>query len=334
MRYWINLRRLSLLASVGLLAATFFFYACEQAGDEGKTDHQDNAAEKEGKNFETGESFSGRNAWLHAKAICDLGPRPNQSKALAASRAYIAETMSGYGWGVTEQVFIANTPLGKRQFTNLIARFGVDPAEESTLPPVGILAGHIDTKLFTDFEFIGANDGASHTGLLLELARYLAQRPAYARQLEVVFFDGEEAFNKNIVVGVDGLYGSTYYAKFLRGQSAADKAQWAIVVDMVGLKELRIEVPSDTPPELFAIYRSAAKEIPDGRRIFGTAAGPIIDDHLPLNLAGVPAIDIIQGGFSQSNWWHREGDTFDKLSPKSLQKTGDLVTKMIDQLLD
>lgn len=280
--------------------------------------------------FEDGPELSGANAWLHAKLFCELGPRPNQSEALKLSRRHITETLQKLGWSVEDQRFTSPTPLGDREFVNLIARFQSDKGST----PKGVLSGHIDTKDFSNIEFIGANDGASHTGLLLELARVLSQRPKQAQQIELVFFDGEEAFGAMIQPGKDGLYGSTHYAKYYRGKASGEKPKWAINLDMVGHRQLQIEVPSDTPPQLYAAYRKAAAALPQGSKRFKVSYGPIIDDHLPLNQAGIPAIDIIQGGFTGSNWWHQKDDTLEILSPSSLELTGKLTLKMVEQLLE
>ena len=78
---------------------------------------------------------------------------------------------------------------------NIIARFsatGAHPAPRDTQRV--IVCSHYDTKLFSTIRFVGASDGASSTGALLELARVLALDPALAAQVELVFFDGEEAF--------------------------------------------------------------------------------------------------------------------------------------------
>ncbi len=79
-------------------------------------------------------------------------------------------------------------------------------------PVAGVIVSHYDTKLYENFTFVGANDGGSSTGLLVELARTLAERPVVASRIELVFFDGEEAFGTNIT-SKDGLYGSRHYAR-------------------------------------------------------------------------------------------------------------------------
>src|SRR6185369_16229337 len=120
-----------------------------------------------------------------------------------------------FGWKVTRQAFSNETPRGKIQFVNLIAQFG----EAKSPPPIFLLCSHYDTKIFDNFQFVGANDGGSSTGLLLELARVLALQPDLAAKIELVFFDGEEAVEN--FSQTDGIYGSRHFAKQLAETGAA-----------------------------------------------------------------------------------------------------------------
>lgn len=117
---------------------------------------------------------------------------------------------------MTRQAFTDDTPRGKVEFVNLIARF----AGQANPAPSFLLCSHYDTKRFDAIKFVGANDGGSSTGLLLELARVTGQHPDLAAKIELVFFDGEEAYDH--FSETDGLYGSRYFAKHLggRGQPA------------------------------------------------------------------------------------------------------------------
>ena len=115
--------------------------------------------------------FSGDKALAHVQRLVDLGPRTPQSEAIEKSRAYIKQELNSSGWRVTEQPFTDETPRGRVRFVNLIARFGTIGKTTDLF----LLCSHYDTKVFDTFRFVGANDGGSSTGLLLELARVLAQ---------------------------------------------------------------------------------------------------------------------------------------------------------------
>src|SRR2546429_8901002 len=139
------------------------------------------------------ENFSGEKAFAHVQHLVDLGPRPAGSEALEKSRLYIIEQLRSSGWTVTHSEFSDQTPRGKMTFVNLIARFGTSEKNE---PAQFLLCSHYDTKTFETIRFVGANDGGSSTGLLIEMARILAMSPAPAAKIELLFFDGEEAFEK------------------------------------------------------------------------------------------------------------------------------------------
>src|SRR5262249_36762301 len=161
------------------------------------------------------EEFSGEKALAHVQHLVDLGPHPAGSDAIEKARGYIEAQLQHSGWQVTRQAFTDDTPRGKTHFVNLIARF---PSDAKTASPSFLLCSHYDTKLFDAIRFVGANDGGSSTGLLLELARVLGQHASLARRVELVFFDGEEAYEN--FSETDGLYGSRYFARQIQSDSA------------------------------------------------------------------------------------------------------------------
>src|SRR4029077_13364223 len=113
------------------------------------------------------EEFSVQKALAHVQRLVDLGPHPAGSDAIEKARDYIEAQLRHSGWQVTRQAFTDDTPRGKIHFVNLIARFAGNA--NSTSPSL-LLCSHYDTKLFDAIRFVGANDGGSSTGLLLELA--------------------------------------------------------------------------------------------------------------------------------------------------------------------
>jgi len=172
------------------------------------------------------EEFSGDRALAHVQRLVDLGPRPPGSEAIEKSRDYIENQLRLFGWQVTRQAFTHDTPRGKIRFVNLIARFR---AQGSTAPSF-LLCSHYDTKTFDTIRFVGANDAGSSTGLLLELARVLGQHPNLAAKVELVFFDGEEAYEN--FSETDGLYGSRYFARQLADAKTGKQFRGGILFDM------------------------------------------------------------------------------------------------------
>jgi hypothetical protein len=260
------------------------------------------------------QGVSGEKALSHVQQLVDLGPRPAGSEALEKSRAYIEKQLSILGWKVTRQVFTDDTPRGKIQFVNLIATFDI-PGENNSIPTF-LLCSHYDTKWFDSFRFVGANDAGSSTGLLLELARVLAARPQLAQKAELVFFDGEEAFEN--FSETDGLYGSRHFAKKLEEDKTTKQFRGGVLFDMVGDQSLQVTLPPDSPSQMAGDVFASADAL-NLRNYFTYFDREITDDHTPLNRAGIPTIDLIDFDFA---WWHTADDTIDKVSAQSLQTVG------------
>jgi peptidase M28-like protein len=256
------------------------------------------------------QEFSGEKAFTQVQRLVDFGPRPVGSKAIEKSRDYIEDQLRRFGWRVTRQAFSDDTPRGKTQFVNLIAQF---PGQGNASSPIFLLCSHYDTKTFDTVRFVGADDGGSSTGLLLELARVIGQHPDLARKIELVFFDGEEAFEQ--FSQTDGLYGSRYFARQLKGPK---QFRGGLLFDMVGDRSLGITLPSDSPAEMAGDVFAAAEAL-KLRNYFTYLGRELIDDHTPLNAIGIPTLDIIDFDYP---WWHTAGDTMDKISAQSLQTVG------------
>lgn len=296
---------------------------------------------------------SGEKAFSHVSALVGFGPRPAGSEALERSRQYLEKELATLGWVTRRQTFKKKTPRGQIEFTNLTARFG-EAAWEG--PVEGLLASHYDTKLYDQFEFLGANDGGSSTGLLVELARVLAERPDTARRIELVFFDGEEAFGTNITAN-DGLYGSKHYAGQWLLKPERDRPRWGVLLDMVGDADLNIRaavrIPGQSIRELAEAKEKGAPVVDmvkveealqffsrhlldaagelDLRDHVGVSPDYIIDDHIPLNVvSGIPTINLIDFDFPS---WHTPADTLDKISADSLAITGRVTLRLVEKYL-
>lgn len=259
------------------------------------------------------ENFSGEKAFAHVRHLVDLGPRPAGSEALEKSRLYIIEQLKSAGWTVARSEFSDQTPRGKVAFVNLIARFGTGEKKEAAQ---FLLCSHYDTKTFDTIRFVGANDGGSSTGLLIEMARVLALSPALAAKIELLFFDGEEAFEN--FTATDGLYGSRHFAQELRDSGKAKSVRGGILFDMIGDKSLDVTLPSDSPAALTRNIFAAADALSQ-RAHFTYLDRGMTDDHTPLNEIGIPVIDLIDFDFPP---WHTAGDTVDKISAESLEIVG------------
>jgi Zn-dependent M28 family amino/carboxypeptidase len=290
----------SALRSAGLLLAFGLSSACDRAQTQSRHESQ----------AKIWEEFSGEKALAHVQAQVDFGPRPPGTEAIEKCRTYLTQQLDLSGWKVVRQTFSGTTPRGKIEFVNLIATF---PGKNTSS---FLVCSHYDTKIFDTAKFVGANDGGSSTGVLLELARVLARRPDLAQKAELVFFDGEEACEA--FSDTDGLYGSRYFAKDLTAQGKTKQFRGGLLLDMVGDRSLTITLPPDSPAEMARDIFAAADAL-NLRKHFTYFDRDIMDDHTPLNEAGIPTIDLIDFDFAA---WHTPHDTVDKLSAESLRAVG------------
>lgn len=265
-----------------------------------------------GKTASPSSAFDGGRAREHVARLVAIGPRPPGSPGSAMARAYIAGQLRALGLKVEEQPFTARTPLGSVRMVNVRA---VVPGGPGGARGRLIVAGHYDTKLFRDFTFVGANDGGSSAAFLLELARVLAAR-ANAQPIELVFFDGEEAFVE--WSDEDHTYGSRHFVDAALADGSLVDIRAVLVVDMIGDRDLRIKRESGSTEWLTDAIWSSARRLRLGQ--FVDQETGIEDDHYPFLAAGVPAVDLIDLEYPA---WHTARDTLDKVSARSLQAVAD-----------
>ncbi|MBI2077774.1 MAG: M28 family peptidase [Euryarchaeota archaeon] len=216
-------------------------------------------------------------------------------------------------------------------FSNVEARFGSGSR-------IVLLMAHWDSKRFADGDsdakrrtepVLGANDGASGVGLLLELARVLAKEPASTTwQYRILLTDGEDGFED-----CHPLAGSTYYAE---GLSAAERTlfQAILLLDMVGDEDA-------------GFYRGCGSDTALGDRLWTVAArldvrqfknttgcNGITDDHTPFEDRSMKSVDVIDYHFGEGfpSYWHTTGDTPDKISPDMLGAVGRVVQQTLKEL--
>lgn len=267
--------------------------------------------------------FSGTSALEFTKKAVSFGPRPPGSKANVALRAYIRQQIKLRGGEVSEDPFTAQTPNGRVPMTNIIAKF---PGKSGRAI---VFTGHFDTKYFPGRNFVGANDGASSTGLLLELMRAVASTP-HNEDVYLVWFDGEEAFGE--WSETDGIYGSRHLADRWTTEGILPRIRALINVDMIGDRDLRILQEENSTVQLRRQVWQVASDRGYGK-YFADYGGAIEDDHMPFLRRGVPALDLIDFEYGPNNaYWHTDKDTMDKLSAHSLQVVGDVLTEFLRRM--
>ena len=266
--------------------------------------------------------FSGQKALEYTQALVNFGPRPSGTPAKAKTQAYIVEQLKANGWHVSDDSFTAKTPAGTLAMKNIIAR-------KAGLSGRAIaISGHYDTKRFP-FPFVGANDGGSSAGVLLELSRCLKDR-TFKNDVYLVFFDGEEAVKD--WTATDSLYGSRHLADKWQSSGILDRLTALINIDMIGDRDLKIvnELYSSEP--LRRVITQAAASLGYAQH-FNASDLPIEDDHVPFLRKGVRSADLIDFDYGPNHaWWHTALDTMDKLSPASMEVVGRTLVEVIKRL--
>jgi glutaminyl-peptide cyclotransferase len=259
----------------------------------------------------------------HVRAQVALGPRPPGSPELQKCRDYIEKQLRGFGYQVETDAFLAQTPYGPIKMNNLIANKG--RGDKGVIA----LASHYDAKLMEGKNFVGANDPGSSVGLLLELARVLAQRND-PLDYWFVFLDGEEAFVEWSTF--DSTYGSRHLASRWKNEGIVPKIRAFILLDMIGDKDLDLWYETDSTRSLMDLVWDTAAQA-GLKSILSKNRGPIGDDHIPFLDAGIPSVDIIDLNYGPRNSYHHTlEDTLDKVSPESMEKVGRLVLAMLPKL--
>ncbi len=268
------------------------------------------------------DAVSGQRALEHVRELVRFGGRVPGSPSHSRAQRYIIRQLRRASADEIEEVdFVAQTPRGKVRMKNIIAKFAGQSQE------MVVLAGHYDTVARENF--IGANDGGSSTALLLELAHVLGRRKN-SLTVWVVFFDGEEAFQR--FTSTDGFYGSRHQASAWKKDGTLDRIKAVIVVDMIGDKNLNLRRERNSTAWLVDLVWQIARASGYGIHFLDQTT-VIEDDHVPFVQAGVPAVDLIDLDYGPGNrYWHTPDDTVDKLSAQSMEIVGEVVLKTVERL--
>jgi len=264
--------------------------------------------------------FDGAKAYEHVVKLVGFGPRPAGSQAILQAQDYISSQLSSFGCTVDADSFSADTPAGRLPMKNIVAKI---PGEGQGII---LLATHYDTKKLDNF--VGADDGGSSTGVMLELARRMCEwHPRYS--IWIAFFDGEEAVRKEWQ-DPDNRYGSRQMAAKTAASGDLKKIRAMILADLVGGRALRIEREQDSTKELVDLIWNSAKRLGYGE-VFVDQATPVEDDHLSFLQRGVPSADVIDL-VNSAGYWHTPQDTLDKISAKNLGIVGHVILESVRTL--
>lgn len=273
--------------------------------------------------------FDGTAAMKDVTALCDLGPRPSGSPAMKRQQQLLTDHFQKLGGKVERQEFTARDPSNGAAvpMANLIVHWHSDRKERV------LVAAHYDTRPYPDRDtanprgrFIGANDGASGTAILMELGRAMPKLPG-AYGVDFVLFDGEE-----LVYGEGDEYflGSKHFARRYANQPPAYRYRMGLLLDMIGDAQLRCYIEPNSmryAPDVTRSVWNTAQRLGVWELVPQMANVAVSDDHMPLNeIAHIPTCDLIDFEYP---YWHTQGDTADKCSVLSLAKIGWVVQEWL-----
>jgi Zn-dependent M28 family amino/carboxypeptidase len=307
---------------------------------ETKTSYQPNAAELDPPaSAPSAPKVDGNRALKLAGDFVAIGPRGLGSEGHKKAVDYISAQLKAAGALIEYDQFEAQTAAGKFPVTNIIGKI------QGKKDGVIALAGHYETNLPTSDDlkaatamgkkFVGANDGGSTTGLMLEIANVLNKKKGSDGTIDgysvwFVFTDAEEATVK--WSDEDSVYGSKHLAQKWQQDGTTQKVKALLLLDMISDKDLDVlREQNSTPWLLDVIYRSAQRL--GTQSYFFKQSNAVEDDHKPFAKVGIPVADIIDLDYGFQNVYHHTTeDTMDKLSAHSLQVVGDVVLETIRAL--
>ncbi|MEL6923301.1 MAG: M28 family peptidase [Bacteroidota bacterium] len=282
--------------------------------------------------------FNRDSAYTFVKKQVDFGPRVPNSAGHQATKVWLAEQLRQYGATVIEQNFSATAYTGTvLNGTNIIASFFPERSKRI------FLSAHWDTRHIADRDpdaaqqeqpILGADDGASGVGVLIELARQLQQQPTTEIGVDIILFDAEDHGEAG---GSASSYclGSQHWSR--NPHVNGYKAKYGILLDMVGAKNARFPKEGYSrqfAPQVVKKVWGLAKKLGYSNYFPDENVDPITDDHYFVNtIARIPTVDIINlpkgstTGFVPH--WHTQDDTMDAIDKRTLRTVGQLLLQVL-----
>jgi len=287
-------------------------------------------------------NFNADSAYIYVKEQVDFGPRFPNNEAHGKCAKYLENKLKSFGLNTITQVGEGVTFNNKKiVIKNIIGEY--NPEAQKRI----LLFAHWDTRPFADQDtknmtkpILGANDGGSGVGVLLEVARQLTlTKPNIG--VDIIFFDAEDygqpsGISDNEYSSDSWCLGSQYWSKNPHKENY--KAEYGILLDMVGSTspQFRQEAFSNQyAPLIVQKVWENAKKLGYNNYFLNQQTGPLIDDHKFVNeLANIPSIDIIhyenaRGSFHST--WHTHNDNMDVIDKKSLAVVGEVLLYTIYQ---
>ncbi|MDR2948349.1 MAG: M28 family peptidase [Prevotella sp.] len=286
--------------------------------------------------------FNADSAYTYVDKQVAFGPRvPNTPEHIACGD-YLVSEMKRFGAEVQEQKMVVTAYDGtKLNARNIIASYGLDKKNRV------LLFAHWDTRPYSDHDpdpanhrkpLLGANDGASGVGVLMEVGRIL-QSKAPEVGVDIIFFDAEDygvpTFADKNFNDDSWCLGSQYWSK--NPHVPNYKAKFGILLDMVGAEGATFYKEGTSMHYAANIVEkvwNTAGQLNYGKFFIGKEGGGVTDDHIPVNKnLRIPSIDIIHldasadYGFFHS--WHTQKDDMRNISKETLKVVGQTVLEVV-----
>ncbi|SRR6266849_670772 len=267
--------------------------------------------------------FDGARAYEHVRHLVEIGPRPPDSEGIRRAQSYIVRQLKSYGCAVEEHDFHGSTPLGNLAMKNIVAKI------PGTSQGIVLYTTHYDTVRIPNF--VGADDGGSGVGAMLELARLFCARKN-SLNVWIVFFDGEEA-QGNWTDGAsiqwkndnsNNTFGSREMAAQMALSGELKRLKAMILADMIGPANVRITRDTGSTRWLTNFIWETAAQLGYKNTFVNEDYAVGGDDHFSFIRRGVAGCDLID--FSvRDTYWHTPQDTLDKVDPRSLAIVGQVL---------
>ncbi len=285
-----------------------------------------------------GPQFNADSAYAFTAAQCDFGPRTMNSTAHDKCGEWIVKKFKSYGLDVkTQKADLKGFDGTILHSTNIIASYNPKAATRI------LVCAHWDSRPWADNDpdeskhkepVMAANDGASGVAVMLELARDIATDKKLNKDYGVDFvcFDAED-WGQDSVEDSWAL-GAQYFAN---NQPEGMSWTYGILLDMVGGEGAQFyqeQMSQHYAPDIVTKVWNAAAAAGFSAYFPTTSGGAVTDDHLPLNKAGIPTVDIIpfyrdlpDNSFGPT--WHTTHDTMEHIDKRTLKAVGQTVIQVL-----
>ena len=302
--------------------------------------NQDKVVEKKPKVKVEVPNFNSDSAYFFVEQQVNFGPRVISSKAWDNCSKYLTNKLESYNAKViVQQAPITTYDQKNHTLRNIIGSYS--PEKNNRIA----LFAHWDSRHVADYDTIntskpilGANDGGSGVGVLLEIARNLdLKNPKIG--VDIIFFDAEDygqpENSKFPIMNDSWCLGSQYWSKNPHKQNYF--AKYGILLDMVGGKDAEFwqeSISSYYASNIIKKVWDVAHNIGYSNFFIYKNSPQIMDDHYYVNtIAGIPTIDIIEyDPFSKTNFnkhWHTHADNMNNVDRKTLKAVGQTVMNVI-----